>query len=267
MYKHCNIQEDLYSKISPMSLGFESCASEHSFGPAVRAYWVLHYVVSGKGKYCVGDSVFNLKQGQCFLIRPGEITFYQSDKDEPWTYIWIHFNTELSSFDKLPYIIETPKLKNICERIHKEYSFSNDPPAFTISKVWEVISGLCENFTEDIVTSYTKRAIDIIKAQYMYGLSVQKIADQINLDRSYFTNIFKKDTGISPQRYLIQYRMQKALHLLKCEKYSVSVIANSVGYSDLFTFSRSFKNFFGVAPQKYKEIKNPDPFTVKLHEK
>ena len=267
MYRHCIIQEDFYSKILPMSLGFESCASEHSFGPAVRSYWVLHYVVSGKGNYHVGNNVFNLKPGQCFLIHPGEITFYQSDKDDPWTYIWIHFNTELSSFNKLPYIIESSHLKNVFERIYKEHSFSDEFPALTISKVWEVINGLCENFTENNVTNYTKRAIEIIKAQYMYDLSVQKIADQINLDRSYFTNVFKKDTGISPQRYLIQYRMQKALHLLKCEKYSVSVIANSVGYSDLFTFSRSFKKFFGVAPQKYKEIKTSDPFIVKLHKK
>ena len=100
----------------------------------------------------------------------------------------------------------------------------------------------------------------------MHDISVKSIAEQLNLDRSYFANIFKKDTGISPSQYIISYRMKKALHLLNSEKYSVSIIATSVGYSDLFTFSRSFKKFYGTPPQRYKSLQAPDKtITVKIH--
>ena len=265
MLAQCSILDEKYSKLHPLTLGHEACKSNHTFGPAVRMYWLLHYVVSGKGKYIVNGSEYEIQKGQAFLIRPGEITTYQADENNPWHYIWAAFDADIDKLLDLPYILDMPELKSIFERVLSEFDFSIDNQSYAIARIWEIFGCLTNNSFTSSDSSYVTKALNIIRSQYMLDISVQSIADELGLDRSYFSNIFKKKTGISPGQYIIDYRMQKALSFLRCEKYSVSVIATSVGYSDLFSFSRNFKRYFGVSPQKYKEIKKYDPtYTVKL---
>ena len=263
MFKHCNIQEDKYLSILPLDFGVHDCFSEHSFGPAVRLYWLLHYVISGKGTYTVNDKTYHLSSGQAFFIKPDEITKYAADKDEPWTYVWVAFSADIPGLNGVPYVIKDKDLQKVFKNVSENISV--DDTSFAIIKTWEVFRVLSKYFTENNNANYTKRAVNIIKTQYMQDISVKSIADQLNIDRSYFANVFKNDTGMSPSQYIISYRMKKAYNLLSSEKYSISIIAASVGYSDLFTFSRSFKKFFGVPPQKYKKIRDVESlFTVKI---
>ena len=83
----------------------------------------------------------------------------------------------------------------------------------------------------------------------------QDIADRIGLERTYFSNLFKKEMGISPKKYLLKHRMEQAADLIKNRGYSVSVTALSVGYSDVYIFSKMFKQYYGVSPSKFKKIK------------
>lgn len=264
MFRHCNIQEDKYLSILPLDFGVQNCRSEHSFGPAVRLYWLIHYVISGKGTYTVNNKTYEILPGQAFLIKPDEITKYAADKDAPWVYAWVSFNADIPGLNNVPYVIEDEDLQKIFNNTFED--FSVEDTSLAIIKTWETFRVLSKYFFENDNSSYTKRAIDIIRTQYMHDISVKSIAEQLNLDRSYFANLFRNDTGISPSKYIISYRMKKAYNLLTSGKYSISVIAASVGYSDLFTFSRSFKKFFGVPPQKYKEIQDVERlFTVKIH--
>ncbi len=88
----------------------------------------------------------------------------------------------------------------------------------------------------------------------MHDISVEKIAQHLNLDRTYFSVIFKKKTGLSPKQYILSYRMNIAANLIIKKHITVSVVANSVGYSDLYTFSKMFKRHFGVSPSNYAKI-------------
>ena len=69
--------------------GLEQCAPLYSFGPAVRPNYLIHYVLDGKGYYYVNDNKYTVTKNQGFLIEPNVVTFYQADKDDPWTYLWI----------------------------------------------------------------------------------------------------------------------------------------------------------------------------------
>ena len=72
--------------------GYEDCQPLHSFGPAVRPNYILHYILKGKGTFRAGGVVYELTAGQGFLIEPGVQTFYQADASEPWSYVWIGFD-------------------------------------------------------------------------------------------------------------------------------------------------------------------------------
>ena len=79
--------------------GFAECEPLHSYGPATRPNYILHYVMKGKGIYQVGETKYHLKEGQAFLIEPESLTFYQADKKDPWSYLWVGFGgTEAQRF-------------------------------------------------------------------------------------------------------------------------------------------------------------------------
>ena len=74
--------------------GYSKCRPLHSFGPAVRPNYILHYIMEGKGKFSTGKESCSLHAGQGFLIEPEVQTYYEADPDEPWTYLWVGFAGE-----------------------------------------------------------------------------------------------------------------------------------------------------------------------------
>ena len=72
--------------------GREDCEKGHFFGPAVRSHQLIHFVLKGKGIYRTEYGEYELKEGEAFSIRPGEVTYYRADLEEPWSYAWIAFD-------------------------------------------------------------------------------------------------------------------------------------------------------------------------------
>ena len=69
----------------------------HSYGPATRNHYLLHYVLSGTGALYADNSkghteTYHVKSGQGFIIFPGQITTYIADEKLPWEYTWIEFD-------------------------------------------------------------------------------------------------------------------------------------------------------------------------------
>ncbi|MDK0918555.1 AraC family transcriptional regulator [Clostridium perfringens] len=231
---------------------------------------VIHYVTKGYGTFKFNGKVFNLKQGDIFILLKGMQVEYVASIDDPWEYYWIGFsgsnaneylnrtsitnscvaNCEENS--KIPQII-----LNMCE-ISKTYNPSRSDDILLLKELYSLLYALIEEFPKPFeykdkeLHTYIQDALNFINSNYMHSITVQEIADYVNLSRSYLYKMFIKNLGISPQRYLINLRMYKATLLLKGTKLPIGEVASNVGYSDSLLFSKTFSKHFSMSPLNYR---------------
>jgi hypothetical protein len=86
---HHNVAFNPHSDKGELSVLFSGKAQtkpNHKVGPQVLDYYLVHYVVSGRGSFrCMGQD-YHLEQGSSFFIFPGELVSYASDAEHPWYY-------------------------------------------------------------------------------------------------------------------------------------------------------------------------------------
>ena len=174
--------------INPRICGVEACAPGHSFGPAVREYFLLHYVVRGKGIFRRGKREYTLQAGEIFVIRPGEVTYYEADMRDPWEYMWAGFDCAPPFAALLEQdVLRLPGALQNFSRI----AGCGDMPA----KEWRICAQLYELFAElDAARgpaqghggNYVGQAVNYIESNYSQPMRVQDIAAGLGLNRSYF---------------------------------------------------------------------------------
>jgi AraC-like DNA-binding protein len=90
---------------------------------------------------------------------------------------------------------------------------------------------------------------------YTNKISVASLAHFCGLDSRYLCRIFKKETGMTLQEYILDYRLSKAHVLLLETSLTIGDTARSVGYTDVYNFSKMFKKKYGVSPRNIR-VKN-----------
>lgn len=83
-------------------------------------------------------------------------------------------------------------------------------------------------------------------------LSLQQLADHVDLSPNHFARLFKSHFNMTPMRYVTEQRMQRAGVLLKETMMTVKAIAAAVGYDDPYYFSRAFKHVMGQPPARWR---------------
>ena len=250
-----------FNDINPLLCGQQHCLPGQSFGPAVREHYLLHYVFSGNGTYRIEEKAYPVCAGQLFIIKPYVQAFYQADAKNPWHYAWIAFETTLD-VDYLfqrP-VIESTRVRNIFESICECDSLHISKEFAITGKIFELFSVLGEQqiMPGEGMPPYILKAISYIEANYVMPISISRLAEDLNLDRSYFSAAFKRATNKSPQEYIVDFRLEKAAELMDERGYRPGEAGQSVGYRDIFNFSRMFKRRYGVSPTEYIERCNSD---------
>jgi two-component system response regulator YesN len=97
-----------------------------------------------------------------------------------------------------------------------------------------------------------RRTKDYILANYGKGLSLEEIADQLDISYAYLSTLFKKATGETYTSYLTRIRMQKAAELIDNTGITVGELAGKLGYASAKHFSRTFRRYFGVSPKQFQ---------------
>lgn len=237
--------------LNPLIAGEEACAPGHSFGPAVRKYTLIHYVLRGKGTLYARGGVYPVQAGQAFVILPGEVTTYTADSTEPWHYRWIGFDGALSQrFEQLPPVLTLPNML-----FGRMMYLSQDTSTAEYLLAGELFYLYAHLFTDARGGSrHVRRVENYIRSNYMHPIRVEQIAAELGLDRRYLSRLFKAETGFSIQEYLIRVRLEEAENLL-LRGCSVKEAAHLAGYEDVSNFSKMFKRRTGKSPASVVEAK------------
>lgn len=259
-----NIELNLYT------CGYDICKSGHSYGPAVRSGYLIHIILSGKGIYRGNNQEHQLKAGDGFLIYPDELIYYEADQDEPWEYIWVGFTgTKVNDYLRYSTLTkENPtftlqKNSQLYSAIHdiiEATKLNSNKNLKIISTLYQFLYILLEEFPKQVdeikITPkmYVEEALAYIQSHYQEDLSVQKIAEHLAIDRSYFHRMFKKYTKLSPQEYILNFKIEKAAVLLTTTDLKIGDISRSVGYSNTLLFSKTFKKIKKETPTNYRAL-------------
>ncbi len=95
-----------------------------------------------------------------------------------------------------------------------------------------------------------KKVLQHVIDHYKDSLSVVKMAEMVNLSPLYFGNFFKNETGQTFRQYLTLIRLNQAENMLSSGMYKVSEVAEECGFSDIFYFSKVYKEHFGITPSE-----------------
>ncbi len=233
--------------LNPLIAGEEICDPGHSFGPAVRKYTLIHYVLKGNGKLYARGNVYPVHAGQAFLILPGEVTTYIADQQTPWHYRWIGFDGRLcDQFALLPPVWTMPEL--LFGRLMTQTS-----EYILAGELFSLYPHLFSHRREK--NPHVQRVENLIRSNYMHRIRVEQIARDLNLNRRYLSRIFKECTGFSIQEFLIRVRLEEAEKLL-LQGCSVSDAAALTGYEDVSNFSKIFKKHTGRSPAFVRRYPN-----------
>ena len=254
--------------------GYEKCDPGHSFGPAARNHYLFHYILSGTVTLLADDTKgitqnYQIRSGQGFMIFPGQVTTYIADSNVPWEYLWVEFDglriTEalsMTDFSKNKPVYH-PHNKELRDKLADELMYiSHHPkesPFHLIGHLYLFLDYLIQSAHSTQLLSnnkmsdyYIKEAINYIEQNFQNNITIEDVASVCGINRSYLGKIFKKNTGQSPQEFLMNYRMVKAAELLKLTSLSIADIGSAIGYENQLHFSRAFKNIYGVSPREWR---------------
>ncbi len=237
-----------YRDVNTVQFGYEACEKSHHYGPAIRTHWLLHYVASGRGYFRIEGREYHPSAGDIFVIPPFVETYYEADARDPWEYIWVGFTVGEGTECPFEDVMRPKGAGLIFEEMKQCGKLSRGRTEFLCGKVWQLLALIMDGAARE--PSPVEQALSLIHAEYMTGITVGRMADIIGLERTYFSALFKREVGVPPMEYLLNYRMERAAELLRAGS-SVGVTALSVGYSDVYIFSKMFKKRFGQPPSKY----------------
>ena len=220
------------------------------------------------------EEKFTLKAGEGFLMKSGSEHTYVSDKADPCTRVWIAFTGSDSGdifkslgIDEEHFIfrgIDVAETESLFDRLFENTRNGTVAKFNVLSVVMRFFAMLSEiagkdvcKQTETAKTDHAKEFVDTvvkyIDSHIKDKLSVADLASLFNYETSYFHKLFKKYTGVSVQKFIVDRRIHLARELCVETDLPFMVIASDLGYVNYVSFYRAFVNITHSSPEDYRK--------------
>lgn len=233
----------------------------------------IYYVYKGGASYAIDGKEFKVKAGDVALM-PAKCR--HSCWHQPariFDKIWLHFDARVLGvvdlFDVIPCPPPValasgneigPLLESLlAESRRGERAFSpltiNGLLSLALGKILRQAYGEADYRALPLrsASGHVGAALCHVAENYQKPLALEDLAAVVHLHPTYFSNLFRKTTGVSPMTYLRRFRVERAKGLLSTTDLRVSEVAERVGIPDVYYFSRVFKQVAGTAPAHFLE--------------
>ena len=237
--------------------------------PEGRRDFQLLYIRAGSARFRVHGEDLILSAGHFVFYFPGEAQYYEYDLCDAPDIYWVHFSgfgcdnvlEELGLFSRRIFFAGGEfDYARLYERIIRElqlkrHGFEMICSAYLREILCAGARGLSERGRDGAERQHptVEMAIRQIHTRFADGFAVAEFATEHGMSTCWFTRIFRAQTGVSPQRYLTDLRMNLARELLASSD-RVGEIGGVIGYHDPLYFSRVFKRENGVSPSEYRRM-------------
>jgi len=229
---------------------------------------LIAHTKKGEGMLKYRGQVYEIKEGQLFIIDCFEHQFYGTGKTGYWEFDWIHFTgSESKNYARM--------ILDNCGPVYSTNDSSIIPD--NIEKIQVLIKGkdkradiiasklLVEILTELLLKSLKmnamqdmflppviQRAARIIERNYNTHITLDTLSEELCISKFHFARLFKKHTGYSPYEYIIKQRLNQAKSLLKTTDYPISEISRRVGFESTSHFIKVFRHHENTTPLKFR---------------
>ncbi|MBO0360558.1 AraC family transcriptional regulator [Hymenobacter sp. BT186] len=252
-------------------IGFYPVAKAHKRTRRTgSAQYILLYCVQGSGWYQLNQAEkYTLRAGQ-WIILPAHVPHkYAADETTPWTIYWLHF-TGTQAAALYTYLMEhTPAgpatVLPTDERFQLfEELFSQLTLSATLAGVVQASARL-PHFLLALLPSATHPAqlspaahsiahsIRFMREHLARSFTVAELAAQAGLSASYYSAVFRAQTGRSPIVFFNFLKMQEACQQLAYSKLRIKEVAGQLGFDDVYYFSRVFTKLMGLSPRQFRQ--------------
>lgn len=242
----------------------------HWKSPSLRDY-DLWYVTSGNGWIEINGVTYPVEGGTCFVLRPGDTVSAGHDPDNRLTVQFVHFTCHdnerqvpdasdaLTGLPRLVFVEDAVWMEQLLGRLLsldddlKAEADDAEFDALVRAALLALARDIATQGSEGRMPAAVRTVIRKIREHASAPLSHAELARIAGLSERYLNVLFKRHTGMSLRTFIAKARIERACRLLEESSLSVGQIAEALGYSDIYFFSRQFKQFAGVAPTAYRQ--------------
>ncbi|WP_158803547.1 AraC family transcriptional regulator [Acidisoma sp. L85] len=269
----CTASSSGYTEIKPgMVYPPVRHPDDHHFdwerGRILQAYQII-LVSAGRGRlqYGPAHSVMEISAGSIMLLMPGIWHRYSPDDRTGWTEHWIEcrgsafdFAAQAGLVGPDPVYRSNADIDGAFETIHhlaRADANANQPVLATLGL--QLLAHLAKSAESSARNNsfLIQKVTRNMHSRCSDPERPETLARELNLSYSHFRQMFKEHTGISPKRYQITIRMQRAQDLLANTNKSIKEIAAILGFNSAFHFSRQFNELYGTSPRNWRAHLHP----------
>jgi AraC-like DNA-binding protein len=250
-------------------LGRNIAKPNYHIGPRYVPYFSLHFVVDGCGIFQQEDDTYELAKGDVFCIFPKRKHQYFTDATKTLRMIWVALDGKqlIPILNRIGLRPSTPRIQTVLndeilhllEELFRHNGQHDHEDLAKLSKIYHLLHKLSsihigkDNDTKEETFPWLRTGQEFLQMHFTEGITIEEAAHNAGVTRTYFSKKFHEYYGVSPVKYLQTLRMNEAVRLLKETELKLTEIALSVGFPDLYSFSKAFKKNYQVSPFLFRK--------------
>lgn len=231
------------------------------FSKGDQDYCTMALILGGSARYELDGSTFTVQAGDVLFV-PGHTGYtVRVTSKEPWEHIVIAFRTAEDPgqfpLDRVHKVVRSSRFEELFRQAYTVWSacafgYKLQTKAIVSQILFELLrENVTRHFGSNTALSSLKAASDYMEQNYCRKITVEELAERSGYSASHFARQFTRVYGVSPIQYLNGIRILHAKNLLRTDQYTIAEIAQKCGFSNVYYFSRCFKQLTGIPPTKW----------------